>query len=160
MEETGERPEEGENIRTGEDGILRKKRDVRILKGTIISSRNRTELEICENSYLVCEGRKSRGDLSDPCPSGWAAIPSVTSGTALIIPGLVDLHTHAPQYSFRGTAMDLELLDWLEVHTFPEEIKYGDMEYAGKAYEIFAERMQKSAVTRACIFATIHRRQQ
>lgn len=156
MEETGERPEEGENIRTGEDGILRKKRDVRILKGTIISSRNRTELEICENSYLVCEDGKAEG-IYRTLPFRLGGYPIRDFGDCLIIPGLVDLHTHAPQYSFRGTALDLELLDWLEVHTFPEEIKYGDMEYAGKAYEIFAERMQKSAVTRACIFATIHR---
>ncbi len=71
--------------------------------------------------------------------------------------GLVDLHIHAPQYSFRGLGMDLELLEWLNTRTFPEEAKYRDAEYAKKAYTIFADNMKRSATTRACIFATLHR---
>ncbi len=39
----------------------------------------------------------------------------------LITPGD---HVHAPQYTFRGIAMDLELLDWLNTYTFPEESNY------------------------------------
>lgn len=57
----------------------------------------------------------------------------------LIIPGFADLHVHAPQYSFRGLGMDLELLDWLNTHTFVEEAKYQEPDYAEKAYDIFAE---------------------
>ncbi|MBR1686336.1 MAG: amidohydrolase family protein, partial [Clostridia bacterium] len=55
-------------------------------------------------------------------------------GDCLIIPGMVDLHIHAPQYAFRGTGMDDELLDWLKLRTFPEETKYADLEYAARAY--------------------------
>ena len=77
-------------------------------------------------------------------------------GDALIIPGLVDLHTHAPQYAFRGLGMDLELLDWLNTHTFPEEMKYANVDYAKEAYTMFVEDLKKSAVTRAVIFATLH----
>lgn len=50
----------------------------------------------------------------------------------LIIPGLTDLHLHAPQYSYSGTGMDLELLDWLNKYTFKEESKYNDIEYSRK----------------------------
>ncbi len=53
--------------------------------------------------------------------------------------------------------MDLELLEWLNTRTFPEEAKYKDNEYAKKAYSIFADNMKRSATTRACIFATLHR---
>ena len=35
--------------------------------------------------------------------------------------------------------MDLELLDWLNTHTFVEEAKYQEPDYAEKAYDIFAE---------------------
>ena len=38
-----------------------------------------------------------------------------------VMPGLIDLHVHAPQYPFRGLGMDQELIDWLNTHTFPEE---------------------------------------
>lgn len=52
----------------------------------------------------------------------------------------------------------MELLEWLETNTFPEESKYKDLEYAGKAYRIFVDNMRKGATTRACIFATVHRK--
>ena len=52
--------------------------------------------------------------------------------------------------------MDLELLDWLNTHTFVEEAKYQELDYAEKAYDIFAEDMLKSPTTRACVFGTIH----
>ena len=75
----------------------------------------------------------------------------------LIIPGLIDMHLHAPQYQFAGLYMDEELLEWLETNTFPEEAKYESLEYARKAYQIFADNMRRSATTRACIFGTVHR---
>lgn len=52
--------------------------------------------------------------------------------------------------------MDLELLDWLNTHTFVEEAKYQELDYAERAYDIFAEDMLKSPTTRACVFGTIH----
>ncbi len=75
----------------------------------------------------------------------------------LITPGLSDLHIHAPQYQFAGLHMDLELLDWLNTYTFPEEAKYRNLEYADKAYSIFVNDLKKSETTRAAIFGTIHR---
>ena len=51
----------------------------------------------------------------------------------------------------------MELLEWLETNTFPEESKFCDLDYAEKSYRIFVKNMQKSATTRACVFATLHR---
>ena len=70
---------------------------------------------------------------------------------------MVDLHVHAPQYTFRGMCMDLELMDWLNSYTFPEEEKYENLEYAEKAYRLFVDALKNGATTRACIFATRHR---
>ena len=50
---------------------------------------------------------------------------------------MTDLHVHAPQFAFRGLGMDLELLEWLNTYTFPEESKYADLEYADRAYTSF-----------------------
>ena len=51
----------------------------------------------------------------------------------------------------------MELLEWLETNTFPEEAKYQDLEYARRAYRIFTDNLKRSVTTRACIFGTIHR---
>ena len=53
--------------------------------------------------------------------------------------------------------MDLELMDWLNRYTFPEEEKYENLDYAEKAYGMFVEALKNGATTRACIFATRHR---
>ena len=42
---------------------------------------------------------------------------------ALIAPGLINTHTHAPMVLFRGIADDLRLQDWLEKYIFPAEAR-------------------------------------
>lgn len=127
-----------------------------ILRGNIVYSKDQNELDICEHGYLVCREGKVEG-VYQTLPFRLGGNPIHDHGDCLIIPGLVDLHIHAPQYSFRGLGMDMELLEWLETNTFPEEAKYESPEYARKAYQIFADNMRRSATTRACIFGTVHR---
>lgn len=125
------------------------------LKGQICYATGLHELQIVEGGYLLCEDGMSMGVCRE-LPEGWEEVSVQDYGDRIIIPGLVDLHLHAPQYAFRGMGMDLELLDWLNAITFPEEAKYGNLEYAESAYRIFAENLRKGATTRAVIFATIH----
>lgn len=126
-----------------------------VLKGNICFSRDKDTMEVHENSYVVCKEGSCKG-VFRTLPAEYQNLPCTDYGDRLIIPGLVDLHLHAPQYAFRGLGMDLELIDWLNTHTFKEEQKYAGLEYAKKAYEIFVEDLVKSGTTRACIFATIH----
>ncbi len=48
---------------------------------------------------------------------------------ALIAPGLIDTHTHAPMSLFRGIADDKRLQDWLEKYIFPAEAKNVNAEF-------------------------------
>lgn len=125
------------------------------LLGNIIYAKEIGTLEILEQHYLVCEDGKVQG-IYPELPEQLCGIPVEELGDRLIIPGLIDLHVHAPQYSFRSLNMDMELLEWLETNTFPEESKFQNLEYAKKAYGIFTENVKHSATTRACIFGTIH----
>lgn len=127
-----------------------------VLKGNICYSKSLGELITCENGYVVCIDGKSKG-VYEVLPEEYETLPLFDYGDKLIIPGLVDLHIHAPQFAYRGMGMDLELMDWLAQQAFLEETKYADLDYAKKAYSIFADAMKKSATTRACIFATSHR---
>ena len=114
------------------------------------------ELDLHENAFAVCVRGVSLG-VYDALPEEYSALPLYDYGDALIFPGMIDLHVHAPQYAFRGMCMDLELMDWLNRYTFPEEEKYEDPEYAKKAYGIFVDALKNGATTRSCIFATRHR---
>ncbi|MEE1058833.1 MAG: amidohydrolase family protein [Treponema sp.] len=127
-----------------------------VIKGHICYSQDKSTLKVYESSYLVCVNGKSKG-IFENLPSEYQDLPLKDYGDKLIIPGMVDLHVHAPQYAFRGMCMDLELMDWLNQYTFPEEEKYTNLDYAKKAYSIFTKALKNSATTRACIFATRHR---
>lgn len=125
------------------------------LRGTIVYSIDKDHVVNYPNCYLICDEGRSAG-VFDRLPEKYENIPVRDYGDQLIIPGLVDLHLHAPQYGYRALGMDLELLEWLNTNTFPQEAKYAERSYAEKGYQIFADDLADGATTRAVIFATIH----
>lgn len=125
------------------------------LKGDIAYGTLDKEIITLHKGYIVCENGKCAGVYKE-LPENYKDIPVTDYGDKLIVPGMTDLHVHAPQYTFRGIGMDLELLDWLNRHTFPEESKYSDLVYAKQAYNFFTEDLRRCFTTRAVVFATIH----
>ena len=126
-----------------------------VIKGDICYSSTPDTLITVNNGYIVCIEGISQG-VFDTLPEQYRTLPLLDRSGKLIIPGLVDLHIHAPQFSFRGIGMDLELLDWLKQHTFPEEARYSDLVYAEKAYALFVDDLLHGFTTRSSIFATVH----
>ena len=123
-----------------------------IIKGTFIDTLTKDEFRIRKGFILVEDGLIK--NFSEENPDTSITLYDYTG--KLIIPGLSDLHLHASQYPNTGLGLDLELLDWLDTYTFPEESKYKDIEYAKKAYQTFVDDLAKTATTRASIFATLH----
>lgn len=127
-----------------------------IIYGDICYSSDKNTLITHEDSYLICEDGKCIG-VFESIPEEYEQLPLHDHGGKLVMPGMVDLHIHAPQYAYRGLGMDRELLDWLNTYAFPEENKYADLNYADKAYTIFANAVKRSATTRLVVFGTLHR---
>ncbi|MDR0456439.1 MAG: amidohydrolase family protein [Treponema sp.] len=126
-----------------------------VIQGDICWSTGPRALKTMPDSFLVCKGGKSAG-VFDRLPRQYDALPLSRCCGKLVIPGLVDLHTHAPQFVYRGLGMDRELLEWLSSHAFPEEEKYHDLAYACKAYSLFVEHLKRGPNTRIMVFATVH----
>ncbi len=55
--------------------------------------------------------------------NGWQAARTLDARGGLILPGLINTHTHAAMALFRGLADDLPLMTWLNDHIFPAEAK-------------------------------------
>ena len=130
-------------------------KDSFVIKGNIIWSETNKELKSAEKGYLVIKDGLSEG-VFDSIPEEYKDYELIDAGDNLVVPGLVDLHVHAPQFAFRGTNMDLELMDWLNTYTFPEESKFSDISYADNIYSYFTEAIKKSATTRVVAFSTLH----
>lgn len=73
--------------------------------------------------------------------------PTASGETVLIMPGMVNLHTHVPMTLFKGVAEDLPLKDWLEKRIFPLEAKFISREMCRIAGQWGMAEMLLSGVT-------------
>ena len=129
----------------------------KIYKAHILYTKEKSRFEVLENGYVAvdADGRVT-GVSADWTSLDGEGVEVVDFGDRLLIPAMNDLHVHAPQYRNQGTAMDLELLPWLQNYTFPEEMKYADTAYAERMYRRFVRDLWRFGTMRACVFATIH----
>ena len=72
------------------------------------------------------------------------------------LPGMVDLHVHAPQYPQLGLALDEPLEVWLHKYTFPLEARYADLDFVRERYEVLVRDLVAGGTTTALYFATRH----
>ena len=72
-----------------------------------------------------------------------------------ILPGLIDLHSHLPQYE--AVAMDgHELLPWLEHYIFPAEIRFQDPDWAARAARTYFHDQLALGTTTAVVYGSVH----
>lgn len=130
---------------------------LKIFKGNIIYSESPDRLTVLEDGYIAVLLGRVKG-VYRHLPAEYEGIELEVDTDGLIIPGLCDMHVHAPQWINRGLGYSMELLPWLMKYTFPAEEKFGDKSFAREAYGMFVEDLKRSETTRACIFATVHSR--
>ena len=63
------------------------------------------------------------GSAADLGQKGYRPDEQIDAGGKVILPGLINAHTHVPMVLFRGLADDLELEDWLNNYIFPVEAR-------------------------------------
>lgn len=94
--------------------------DTLIRNATIVTVN--PDFDIIENGMIGIEGGviqlvAAAGDCAQPIE----AVETVDAKGAVLLPGLVNTHTHLPMSIFRGLADDLPLMTWLNEHMFPAE---------------------------------------
>jgi 5-methylthioadenosine/S-adenosylhomocysteine deaminase len=68
----------------------------------------------------------------------------------LIVPGLINGHTHIPMVLFRGLADDLDLQDWLTKYIFPAEAKNVSEEFVRAGTRLGLAEMIRGGTTTYC----------
>lgn len=79
----------------------------------------------------------------------------LTPPGSVLLPGLVDLHVHAPQWPQLGTGLDLPLDRWLFEYTFPLEARYSDLDVARPVWSDLVGGLLAHGTTTAVYFATV-----
>ena len=94
--------------------------DIIIKNGTIMALDSKNS--IFENGFLCIRG-DSISKIGTGNPASIKTKKIIDARGGLILPGLVNCHTHAAMSLFRGLADDLPLMEWLNNYIFPAERK-------------------------------------
>jgi len=73
---------------------------------------------------------------------------------ALISAGFLDSHVHFPQTPMIA-AFGEQLLDWLNMYTFPTERKFADKAFASSVAKVFLAECLKNGITTSCVYCTV-----
>ena len=79
--------------------------------------------------------------------SRFAASETIDATDRIVLPGLINTHTHAPMVLFRGLADDVPLQEWLERYIFPAEAKTVSPEFVRVGTRLAVLEMIQSGTT-------------
>lgn len=96
----------------------------RLFKGAVIITANEN-FDIYYNGMLGIKGNEIAyiGDYSSEFEKEFDADQIIHAANKVLMPGLINMHTHLPMTLFRGYASDLKLNDWLNEKILPAEKK-------------------------------------
>jgi 5-methylthioadenosine/S-adenosylhomocysteine deaminase len=121
--------------------------DLLVVHGTVVTMDE--EESIYEDGYItVKEGVITDiGNYSEAVEAAAKPVQCIDAAGTLVIPGLINAHTHAAMTLFRGMADDLDLNDWLQNHIFPAEAKYINERHVRLGTELAIAEMLLSGTT-------------
>lgn len=77
----------------------------------------------------------------------YSAMETLGSENRIVMPGLINGHSHAAMTLFRGIADDLTLMDWLNNYIFPSEVQFVDSELVRIGTELACWEMIRGGTT-------------
>ncbi|MFZ0063480.1 MAG: amidohydrolase, partial [Pyrinomonadaceae bacterium] len=123
--------------------------DLLVLGGTVVTMNQSREI-ILDGGVAVKAGKivaiGSRAEIS----GSYAGRQTINAAGRIIIPGLINGHTHVPMVLFRGLADDLDLQEWLTKYIFPAEAKNVTEEFVRVGTRLGLAEMIRGGTTTYC----------
>jgi len=105
-------------------------------------------MDIVHNGAVAVKGGMIADvDTAENILRKYSSAHSMGGQGRLVLPGLINTHTHAAMVYFRGLADDLPLKDWLEKHIWPAENRLLSSEFVYDAVLLACLEMLKSGIT-------------
>ncbi len=120
-----------------------------LINNGIIVTVDTNQTIINKGSVGVTDGKIVTIDTSENL-KGTSAAKEIDADGGIIMPGLINTHTHLPMSLFRGLADDLELMTWLNDYMFKAEAKYINPENTRLGTQISCAEVLLSGTTTIC----------
>src|SRR5687767_15864185 len=123
--------------------------DLMIAGGTIVTMDG--ERRIIENGAIAVDDGKIYAVGTHKVTTGAIKCRQTIDATGkIIIPGLINAHTHVPMSLFRGIADDLDLQEWLTKYIFPAEAKNVTEDFVRAGTRLGLAEMIRGGTTTYC----------
>jgi len=127
----------------------RKRADMLVLGGTIVTMDG--SRRVIENGAIaIGAGRILAVGPRAELQSQYSAAETIDARDRMIIPGLINGHTHIPMTLFRGLADDIDLQEWLTKYIFPAEAKNVTEEFVRAGTRLGLAEMIRGGTTTYC----------
>jgi 5-methylthioadenosine/S-adenosylhomocysteine deaminase len=123
--------------------------DMLVLNGTLVTM-DKDHTVIQDAGVAVEHGRIVAVGSSTDIVRMYSAPERVDATGKIIIPGLINGHTHVPMTLFRGLADDLDLQEWLTKYIFPAEAKNVTEEFVRAGTRLGLAEMIRGGTTTYC----------
>ncbi|MBP9664642.1 MAG: amidohydrolase [Pyrinomonadaceae bacterium] len=123
--------------------------DLLIVGGTIVTMN--AERQVIENGAIaITKGKIDIMGTRRIVTQNVRARQTIDATGKVIIPGLINTHTHVPMTLFRGISDDLDLNDWLTKFIFPAEAKNVDEAFVRAGTRLGLAEMIRGGTTTYC----------
>ena len=123
--------------------------DLLIVGGTVVTmDKDRRVIE--DGAVAVKNGEIALVGKRAAVTKNLRARQTINANGKVIIPGLINTHTHIPMTLFRGIADDLDLQEWLTKYIFPAEAKNVDEAFVRAGTRLGLAEMIRGGTTTYC----------
>jgi 5-methylthioadenosine/S-adenosylhomocysteine deaminase len=120
--------------------------DIIIRGGTVVTMDGSSR--VIENGAVAVKGERIVAvGTAREVAAKFAATRIINASGKVIMPGLINTHSHVPMVLFRGIADDLLLMEWLQKYIFPAEAKNVDEQFVRWGTRLGCLEMIKGGTT-------------
>ena len=118
-----------------------------IVKGDYVVSMDEAGTVFEQGAVAVDEGLILAIGPAAEIEARYSAAETLAGDDRVVLPGLVNGHSHAAMTLLRGVADDLALMDWLQNYIFPAEVEFVDPEFVRIGTELACWEMIRGGTT-------------
>jgi len=121
-----------------------------IIRGGTVVTMDSSRRVIENGGVAIKGGRIIDVDDTADIDRKYAAREVINAAGKVVVPGLINGHTHVPMTLFRGIADDLDLQEWLTKYIFPAEAKNVTEDFVRVGTRLGLAEMIRSGTTTYC----------
>ncbi len=118
-----------------------------IIAGDYVVTMDREGNVIRDGAIAVDDGLIIAIGTAEEVNAQYTANGNLEGGNRIVMPGLINGHSHAAMTLLRGVADDLALMDWLNNYIFPAEVEFVDAEFVRIGTELACWEMIRGGTT-------------